>query len=285
MLFVPITDADELLGEEVHLVGRLRAGEHAERASGRRASTAPEPGRGPVERLVPGRGTQRAVLAHQRFGQPTAVLSQSDHPLSMFSGASASTLTSRGALESQAGAVSVTRMLKPVMLTPEGSSRGLVPFSHEPDREGAIASVMRSGTSGHRSARTLSRRGRPRPGGPARGGHVLVPLPRAVPRRPGPDSSAAGVRAGRVLRRAHARARDRVRPARRRRGVDRERGRERRRRRHRHRRHGSDPDRPGRQEDAAARARQQHGAVVVLVGVGDGHERDGHRARGARDRC
>ena len=47
------------------------------------------------------------------------------------------------------------------------------------------------------------------------------------------------------------------------------------------RRHGSDPDRPGRQGDAAPRARQQHGAVVVLVGVGDGHERDGHGARGA----
>ena len=43
----------------------------------------------------------------------------------------------------------------------------------------------------------------------------------------------------------------------------------------------SDPDRPGRQGDAASRARQQHGAVVVLVGVGHGHERDGHGARGA----
>ncbi len=45
---------------------------------------------------------------------------------------------------------------------------------------------------------------------------------------------------------------------------------------------GSDPDRPGRQGDARPRARQQHGAVVVLVGMGDGHERHGHGARGAR---
>ena len=36
---------------------------------------------------------------------------------------------------------------------------------------------------------------------------------------------------------------------------------------------------------AAPRAREQHGALVVLVGVGDGDERDGHRARGARSRC
>ena len=136
--------------------------------------------------------------------------------------------------------------------------------------------------SGDGGARTVPRRGRPRSWGPARGGHVLVSLPRAVPRRPGPEQGAARVRAGRVFLRAHARARDRVRPARRRRGVDRERGREPRRRRHRHRRRGSDPDRPGRQGDAAPRARQQHGAVVVLVGVGDGHERDGHGARGAR---
>ena len=67
-----------------------------------------------------------------------------------------------------------------------------------------------------------------------------------------------------------------------RRGVDRERGREPRRRRHRHRWCGSHPDGPGRQGDAPSRARQQHGAVVVLVGVGDRHERDGHGARGTR---
>ena len=48
------------------------------------------------------------------------------------------------------------------------------------------------------------------------------------------------------------------------------------------RRRGSHPDRPRRQGDAAPRARQQHGAVVVLVGMGDGDERDGHRARGSR---
>ena len=48
---------------------------------------------------------------------------------------------------------------------------------------------------------------------------------------------------------------------------------------------GSDPDDPGRREHAAPGARVQHGAVVVLVGVGDRDERDGHRARGARDRC
>ena len=45
---------------------------------------------------------------------------------------------------------------------------------------------------------------------------------------------------------------------------------------------GSDPDRPRRQGDAQPRAGEQHGAVVVLVGVGDGHERDGHGARGTR---
>ena len=35
-----------------------------------------------VERLVPARGPQDPVLAHQRLGQPTAVLSHSDHLLS-----------------------------------------------------------------------------------------------------------------------------------------------------------------------------------------------------------
>ena len=98
---------------------------------------------------------------------------------------------------------------------------------------------------------------------------------------PGLSQAPPASRAGRGFLRAHARTRDRVRPARWRRGVDRERGRERRRRRRGHRRHGSDPDRPGRPEDAVTRARRQHGAVVVLVGVGDGHERDGHGARGA----
>ena len=36
-----------------------------------------------VERLVPARGLQRAVHAHQRFRQPTTVLANSDHLLSI----------------------------------------------------------------------------------------------------------------------------------------------------------------------------------------------------------
>ena len=40
-----------------------------------------QPGGRDVERLVPARGPQHAVLAHQRLGQPTAVLAQSDHLL------------------------------------------------------------------------------------------------------------------------------------------------------------------------------------------------------------
>ena len=86
----------------------------------------------------------------------------------------------------------------------------------------------------------------------------------------------------RAVGRAHARARGRVRPPRRRRRVDRARGREPRGRRHGHRWRSPDPDRPGRREHAAPRAGEQHGAVVVLVGVGDRDERDGHRARGSR---
>ena len=158
----------------------------------------------------------------------------------------------------------------------------LLVTSCESDR--AASSHRRRGAvpSGQRSAGTLSRWGRPRSGDPARSGHVLVSLPRAVPRGPSAEHGARRVRAGRVLRRAHARARDRLRPARRRRGVDRRRGRERRRRRHRRRRRRPHPDRPGRQGDPAARAREQHGAVVVLVGMGHGHQRDGHRARGSR---
>ena len=51
------------------------------------------------------------------------------------------------------------------------------------------------------------------------------------------------------------------------------------------RRRRPDPDRRGRQGDARPRARQQHGAVVVLVGVGD-RARTGWARRSRRpDRC
>ena len=47
----------------------------------------------------------------------------------------------------------------------------------------------------------------------------------------------------------------------------------------------ADPDRAGEMRDARPRAGEQHGAMVVLVGVGDRNERHGHCARGTRDRC
>ena len=153
----------------------------------------------------------------------------------------------------------------------------------EPDRQAPSQERRGAVPGGDRSARALSCRRRPRSRGPARSGHVLVSLPRAVPRRPGSD------------------ARRRPRPRRTSRPSE----------------HTLEheivfaqlggaaasiaseveslggvvtvTDGAGRiltvqgDKETLRRAReQQHGAVVVLVGVGDGHERDGHGARGAR---
>ena len=71
----------ELLSQEVDLVRRLRAAEHAERA--RRVL---RPGTGKtrcreIERLIPARGAKRPVLAHQRLSQPATVLYATNHLL------------------------------------------------------------------------------------------------------------------------------------------------------------------------------------------------------------
>ena len=52
-------DAGELLRQEVHLVGGLRAAEDAERVRTTRLDVAAEPLGGAVERVVPGCGTER----------------------------------------------------------------------------------------------------------------------------------------------------------------------------------------------------------------------------------
>ena len=62
-------DAGELLRQEVHLVGGLRAAEDAERVRTARIDVAAEPLGRAIERLVPGRGTQRAVDADEGFGE------------------------------------------------------------------------------------------------------------------------------------------------------------------------------------------------------------------------
>ena len=69
--------------------------------------------------------------------------------------------------------------------------RCYVDSTYEPD--GKTPSCERRGAvqGGDRGARTVPRRRRPRAGRPARGGHVLVPLPGAVPRRPEPDRGTA----------------------------------------------------------------------------------------------
>ena len=61
-------DAHELLGEEVHLVRRLRAREHAEGVGPVLVSHLAEAGGGGIERLVPRRRAQHAVAAHEWLG-------------------------------------------------------------------------------------------------------------------------------------------------------------------------------------------------------------------------
>src|SRR5206468_8318180 len=71
-------DPAELLGGEVDLVGRLAAAEDAERLRPVGRAGGAEAGHGPLEGLVPGRGSQRAgpavALADQRGGQAGVML-------------------------------------------------------------------------------------------------------------------------------------------------------------------------------------------------------------------
>src|ERR1700686_1124740 len=61
-------DPRELLRVVVHLVALFRAAEHAE-GIGSLVSRRGKAGRGPLERLIPGSGTQAPVLSDERFGQ------------------------------------------------------------------------------------------------------------------------------------------------------------------------------------------------------------------------
>src|SRR6185436_10504281 len=63
-------DAGELLGQIVHLVRRLRAGEEAQGLSAVRVANAAKTRRGGVEGFVPGRRTELPALANQGLGQP-----------------------------------------------------------------------------------------------------------------------------------------------------------------------------------------------------------------------
>src|SRR6476659_11509358 len=73
--------AGELLCHEVHLVGRLRAAEQAERVRAASGDRVAEPARGSIEGLIPRRGTQDAVLADERLGEPGEWLSHLLHHL------------------------------------------------------------------------------------------------------------------------------------------------------------------------------------------------------------
>src|SRR5699024_11685980 len=60
---------DELLCDEVHLVGRPRAREHPERLRTVRVEVAPESVDGPVERFVPAGGSEHAIVTDKRLGE------------------------------------------------------------------------------------------------------------------------------------------------------------------------------------------------------------------------
>ena len=62
------SDSGELVGDEVHLVGRLRTGEHANRVRAVAVAGRGEASGRTIERLGPRRGPQHAVLAHERLG-------------------------------------------------------------------------------------------------------------------------------------------------------------------------------------------------------------------------
>src|SRR5258706_15936085 len=70
----------ELLGNEVHLVGALRAGEHADRVRSVGVAGRREPGSSATEGFVPRGRAQLAVLADEWLGQPLQrVISMLDH--------------------------------------------------------------------------------------------------------------------------------------------------------------------------------------------------------------
>src|SRR5437762_11846969 len=62
--------ARELLREIVHFVRRLRAAEHPEAPRAVALDDRAEPGGGAIERLVPARRAEHAVVANQRFREP-----------------------------------------------------------------------------------------------------------------------------------------------------------------------------------------------------------------------
>src|SRR4051812_2546193 len=62
-------DAGQLLRQEVHFVGGLRAAEDAEGVGAMRIDVAPETQRRAIERVFPTGGTKRAIHANQGFGQ------------------------------------------------------------------------------------------------------------------------------------------------------------------------------------------------------------------------
>src|SRR5439155_10067772 len=68
--------ADEFLRDVVQLVRRFRATEHAERL---RIPIAKTLGHG-IERLIPGSGTKRAVLADHRLREPVIRWNHKDSP-------------------------------------------------------------------------------------------------------------------------------------------------------------------------------------------------------------
>ena len=59
----------ELLCDEVHLVRGLRATEQADPVAAVPLRGGAQPGRGPVEGLVPGGGAKHAVVADHRLGE------------------------------------------------------------------------------------------------------------------------------------------------------------------------------------------------------------------------
>jgi hypothetical protein len=61
--------SSEFLGDEIHLVGSLRAAEQAERPWSVRLHRHPEPCRGAIQRFFPGRWPQAALITYERLGE------------------------------------------------------------------------------------------------------------------------------------------------------------------------------------------------------------------------